>query len=40
MPRKNKEQGLGKALQNKLDKKYTKGNGEKAPMFYQESEQN
>ena len=37
MPKKHKEQGLGKALQNKLEKKHTKGSGDKAPMFYQES---
>ena len=40
MSRKHKEQGLGKALKNKLEKKHVKGSGDKAPMFYQESEQN
>lgn len=32
--------GLGKAIQNRLDKKQRAAMGNKAPIFYQETEQN
>jgi predicted nucleic acid-binding protein len=40
MSRKQKQCGLGKALQNKLEKKRFIGSGDKAPIFYQETEEN
>lgn len=35
-----KKSGLGKALQNKLERKQRAAIGDKAPIFYQETEQN
>jgi hypothetical protein len=32
--------GLGKAIQNKLERKQKAAMGNKAPIFYQETEQN
>jgi len=40
MSRKQKQCGLGKALQNRLEKKRFVGSGDKAPIFYQETEEN
>jgi hypothetical protein len=40
MSRKQKQCGLGKALQNRLEKKRFVGTGDKAPIFYQETEEN
>jgi hypothetical protein len=35
-----KGSGLGKAIQNRLEKKQREAIGNKAPIFYQETEQN
>ena len=35
-----KKSGLGKALQNKLERKQRAAIGDKAPIFYQETQQN
>ena len=40
MSKKQKQNGLGKALKNKLEKKRCMGSGERALIFYQESEVN
>jgi hypothetical protein len=40
MSRKQKECGLGRSLKNRLEKKRFVGTGEKAPIFFQETEQN
>ena len=40
MSKKQKEAGLGKALKNKLEKKRFAAVGDKAPIFFQESEEN
>ena len=40
MSKKQKHNGLGKALKNKLEKKRFMGSGQRAPIFYQESEVN
>ncbi len=39
MPRAAKQNGLGKALKNKLEKKH-RPTGNQAPIFYQETEEN
>lgn len=41
MNKKQKQNGLGKALQHKLERKKVKGFGvDRAPIFYQETEEN
>jgi hypothetical protein len=41
MSRKQKEAGLGKALKNKLEKKrFIPNSGDRAPIFFQETEEN
>lgn len=37
MPKKEKYSGLGKALQNKLEKKKFVAMGDRAPIFFQET---
>jgi hypothetical protein len=40
MSKSNKQSGLGKALRNKLEKKKASNIGDRAPIFYQETEVN